>query len=202
MSSPGSITYWIDRLKSGDPAAVRKLWERYFHRLVGLARKKLQNTPRRAADEEDVAQSAFASFWRRAQQGQFPQLEDRNDLWHLLMVITVRKAINQAKSERRQKRGGAGLNMPTLPDPVSAAEDATLEQIIGSEPTPEFAAQVAEECQRLLDSLGDPELRLIALWKMEGDTSAQIATKLRRVPRTIERRLQLIRKIWEQEITP
>ena len=80
MSSPGSVTYWIDRLKAGDPAAARKLWERYFHRLVSLARKKLQNTPRRAVDEEDVAQSAFASFWRRAQQGQFPQLEDRNEL--------------------------------------------------------------------------------------------------------------------------
>jgi RNA polymerase sigma factor (sigma-70 family) len=202
MSFPGSITYWIDRLKAGDPAAARKLWERYFHRLVGLARKKLQNTPRRAADEEDIAQSAFASFWRRAQEGQFPQLEDRNDLWHLLMVITVRKAINQAKAERRQKRGGLALNVPTLPDPGSAAEEATLEQIVCSQPTPEFAAQVAEECQRLLDSLGDPELRLIALWKMEGDTSAQIAAKLRRVPRTIERRLQLIRKIWEQEIMP
>jgi DNA-directed RNA polymerase specialized sigma24 family protein len=202
MSSPGSITYWIDRLKAGDPAAAQKLWERYFHRLVGLARKKLHNAPRRAADEEDVAQSAFASFWRRAQQGQFPQLEDRNDLWHLLMVITVRKAINQAKFERRQKRGGAGPNMPTLPDPDPGADETTLEQLLSSEPTPEFAAQVAEECERLLDSLGDPELRLIALWKMEGDTSAQIATKLRRVPRTIERRLQLIRKIWEQEITP
>ena len=106
MPSQGSVSRMLDGLRAGDETTVRKLWERYFHRLVGLARKKLQNTPRRAADEEDVAQSAFASFWRRAQQGQFPQLEDRDDLWHLLMVITVRKAINQAKSERRQKRGG------------------------------------------------------------------------------------------------
>jgi DNA-directed RNA polymerase specialized sigma24 family protein len=201
MSSRGSVTFWIGQLKAGDSAAAENLWKRYFQRLVGLARKKLQTTPRRAADEEDVALSAFASFCRRAEQGQFPQLQDRNSLWHLLMVITVRKALNQAKAERRLKRGGKGSNFPTVPA-AAAADAAMLDQLIGSEPTPEFAAQVAEEFQRLLDRLGDAELRAIALSKMEGETTEQIAAKLRRAPRTIERRLQLIRKMWEKEIKP
>src|SRR5215831_17169934 len=106
MSSAGSITHWIGQLKAGDPVAAQKLWEVYFRRLVGLARKKLQGAARRAADEEDVALSAFASFCRRAERGQFPQLLDRDDLWQLLMVITTRKALNQVQHERRQKRGG------------------------------------------------------------------------------------------------
>ena len=67
-----SVTQWIDRLKAGDPDAAQELWERYFRRLVGLARKKLRAAPRRAADEEDVALSAFDSFCRGAEQGRFP----------------------------------------------------------------------------------------------------------------------------------
>src|SRR5262249_44003183 len=79
----------------------------YFRRLVGLARKKLRAAPRRAADEEDVALSAFDSFCRGAEQDRFPQLHDRLDLWQLLVLLTARKAVDLAQPERRQNRGGA-----------------------------------------------------------------------------------------------
>ena len=68
--------------------------------------------------------------------------------------------------------------------------------MLGQEPTPEFAAQVAEEFERLLDRLGDADLRTIAVWKMEGYTTEEIAAKLRRAPRTVERKLDLIRRRW------
>src|SRR5436309_4711052 len=106
MSSAESITTWINQFKGGDAAAAQKLWESYFRRLVGLARKKLQGTPRRAADEEDVALSAFDSFCRGAEQGRFPRLTDRDDLWRLLVTITARKAYQLALHEGRRKRGG------------------------------------------------------------------------------------------------
>ena len=69
MASEGSVTSWLDQLKAGDTAAAQPLWEAYFRRLVALARGKLQGAPRRAADEEDVALSAFDSFCRGAEQG-------------------------------------------------------------------------------------------------------------------------------------
>src|SRR6516165_8429863 len=103
---PRSVTNWIDQIKAGQFAAAQDLWNRYFHRLVGLARKKLQGRPRRAADEEDVALSAFDSFFRGAEQGKFPRLQDRDDLWGLLVVITARKALHLVEHEGRQKRGG------------------------------------------------------------------------------------------------
>src|SRR3982751_1385339 len=102
MSSEGSITHCIARLKAGDRAAAQPLWEGYCHRLVGLARVRLRAAPRRAADEEDVALSAFDSFCRRAERGQFPRLADRDDLWQLLVVITVRKAANLMHHEGRK----------------------------------------------------------------------------------------------------
>jgi DNA-directed RNA polymerase specialized sigma24 family protein len=188
MSSGGSVTHWIRELQAGNHLAAQKLWEKYFHRLVGLAHTRLRHLPRRVADEEDVALSAFDSFCRGAEQGRFPQLSDRDDLWQLLVVLTGRKASDLVQQECRQKRGGGKVQA-----------EVDLEQMIASEPTPEFAAQVADECRYLLAILDDAELRSIALWKLEGYTNAEIAQKLGYVTVTIERRLRLIRGIWEQE---
>jgi DNA-directed RNA polymerase specialized sigma24 family protein len=202
MSSAGSVTHWIGLLKAGDPAAAQPLWEAYFRRLVGLARQKLGAAPRQAADEEDVALSAFASLCRGAQQGRFPQLNDRNDLWHLLVVITARKALQLVRDECREKRGGGNV---LLEGDLVAAGDLGVEglaQVVGREPTPEFAAQVAEQFRALMDRLGDPSLRAIALWKMDGYTNDDIATMLGCVSRTVERRLRVIRTLWDLEQTP
>src|SRR3954452_12177024 len=104
----GSVTRWIDDLKAGDRAAAQPLWERYYARLVALARDKLRRTRRAAAieDEEDAALSAFNSFCDGAARGRFPLLADRGDLWRLLVVITARKACAQVDRRCRQKRGG------------------------------------------------------------------------------------------------
>src|SRR5262245_65121803 len=109
MQPGGSVTLYLAHLRSGDSAAARQLWEGYFQRLVDLARQRLRGVPRRAADEEDVALSAFDSFCRRAGEGRFPRLDDRDDLWQALVMLTVRKAADQANRERRQKRGGGGV---------------------------------------------------------------------------------------------
>jgi len=74
--------------------------------------------------------------------------------------------------------------------------------VIGREPTPAFAAQLAEEYQRLLDVLSDAELREVAVKKVEGFTNEEIAAQLGRSLATIERKLQLIRHIWEKDRVP
>jgi DNA-directed RNA polymerase specialized sigma24 family protein len=192
MAADRSVTRWLAPLQAGDPAAAQQLWQRYFGRLVGLARQRLQGTPRRAADEEDVALSAFDSFCRAAEAGRFPQLLDRDSLWRLLVTITARKAAHLVRDQRRQKRGGG----------AEAEGEADLAQVLGREPSPEFAAQVAEEYDRLLRALGDRELESVAVWKMEGYTVDEIAARLVYAPRSVKRKLQLIRTIWEKEVGP
>jgi RNA polymerase sigma factor (sigma-70 family) len=200
MVADGTVTRWIEQLKEGDREAAQKLWERYFRRLVGLARKMLRRKRPRAADEEDVALSAFDSFCRGAAEGRFPQLDDRDDLWQLLMLLTTRKASHLLRDEGRQKRGG---KVQRLPEPsASSAASAGLEQILSREPTPAFAAQVAEEYQRLLARLGDRKLKAVACWKLEGYTNEEIAQKLGCTPRSVYRKLCIIRDVWEQELTP
>jgi DNA-directed RNA polymerase specialized sigma24 family protein len=194
MPDEGSVTGWINRLRVGDATPVESLWARYFPQLVGLARLKLQGIPARVADEEDVALSAFDSFCRHAQEGRFPNLLDRDGLWRLLVVITARKAAHLRRDEGRQKRGGGARTQP-----ADADEGAYLEEILSREPTPDFAAQVAEECRLLLRRLDDRGLESLALLRMEGYTIEEIGLRLGYSPRSIKRKLQLIRCLWDPE---
>jgi DNA-directed RNA polymerase specialized sigma24 family protein len=190
MSDAGSVTRWLDGIRTGETAAAQRLWARYFHRLAELARGRLRALPRGAADEEDVALSAFDSFCRGAAQGRFPRLNDRDDLWQILFVLTQRKAVDLIQHEGRDKRDWRKVE-------AAPAEGAPLADVAGREPDPAFAAQVAEECRRLLGVLADDGLRLLAVRKMEGYTNEEIAALLRCSLATVERRLRLIRKEWE-----
>jgi DNA-directed RNA polymerase specialized sigma24 family protein len=193
-----SVSVWLGPLKEGDPQAAQELWNRYFEKLVRLARKKLQGAPKRVADEEDVALSAFHSFCEGAAQGKFPRLDDRDNLWRVMVIITARKATRLAERERRQKRGGGNLRGESVfrgdDDEVSAG----IQQVVGSEPTPEFAAQFAEEHERLM-ALLETELRHIAQWKLEGYSNEEIAQMANCGLRTVQRKLNRIRLEWMEE---
>jgi len=197
--APGSVSHWLQALKNGDQAAAQPLWERYHTKLIDLARQKLPQSMRRQADEEDVVQNAFASFFQGMNGGRFPQLTDRHDLWRLLVVITARRAIDQV---RRERRGG---NHDVTPDALSticiveADDDAALEQIVGREPTPELAAQLLEQYERLLRDLKNRTLEHVAVLKLEGFNNSEIADKLGCSRRTVIRKLEVIRTIWSDE---
>lgn len=194
----GSITGWIAEMKAGDLAAAQPLWERYFARMVDLARARLRASGHRvrdaAADEEDAALSAFDSLCAGLVRGQFPRLADRDDLWRLLVVITTRKVRAQARRRLRQKRGAGQVRAATDVD-GDESDDGLLARAVGSEPTPEFAVMVAEEYRRLLDRLDDDVLRRVAILRMEGHTTDAIAGQLGCARRTVARQLALIRLI-------
>lgn len=189
----GSITRALRAWRDGDRDSLQQLWEAYFHRLVGVARARLEQAPRSASDEEDVALSAFASFCRRAERGEFPRLDDRDDLWRLLFVITTRKAINRAQHDLRGRRGGGRISNASDLDGLDF-RDALLR-----DPSPEQAAQMDEDVRLLLDGLGDESLRSVAVWKLQGFTNAEIAARLGCVESTVERKLRAIRALWQDE---
>lgn len=193
MNPDATVTQWIQQLKAGRSSAVQKLWEGYFGKMVGLARHRLAEGPRAAADEEDVALSAFDSFCRGAQAGRFPQLVDRDALWPLLVAITSHKLLDLKRREGRQKRGGDWKRIGAG-DGSSAVN--VLDELVSRDPTPQFACQMAEEFRRLLEVLGDETLRTIAVARMEGESIDEIAARLNCVPRTVLRKLDRIRTIW------
>lgn len=185
-----SITRLIGMARASDPNAAEQLWHVYFEKLVAVARRRLPEAAPRGADAEDVALSAFASFWAGAGQDRFPQLTDRTALWPLLVAITANKCTDLIRRETRQKRGGGAL-----------ADASAIEHLIAKEPPPEFACQVADQLVHLLvrlDQTGDPTLRRVAELRMNGLTQAEIAEELGCVRETVGRKLRLIELCWAE----
>jgi RNA polymerase sigma factor (sigma-70 family) len=183
-----SVTRWIERLKADDPRAATALWERFVERMLAVARQRLGSAPRRVADEEDVVLAAFERFHHGVRQGRFPRLNDRDDLWAILFTLSTRHALRQLRDQQRDKRGQGEVRGDSALDGAEAADDA---------PTPAEALVLQENLARLLDALGDDGLRQIALARMEGYSNAEIARQLGRSEVTVERRLRLIREVWQ-----
>ncbi len=205
MGNAGSdeVTDWIEKLSGGDERAAHLLWEEYFDRMVRLARRKFDQIgiSRRAADEEDIALSAMNSFYKRAADGQFC-LGDRQELWKLLVTITVRKAYAELKRQKAKKRGAGHVRGESifLKPGNDQPEMGGIGQVLGHEPTPELAALSAEGCEELLNMLGDESLVSVARYKLDGFSNDEIAEKLDCVPRTVERKLRLIRDKWGKQL--
>jgi RNA polymerase sigma factor (sigma-70 family) len=184
MIEQGSVTVWLNRLTAGDAAALDPLWARYFAHVVALARDKLSRLSVRSGDEEDVALSAFHQFYQAATDQRFERLHNRDDLWHLLVVLTARKALDYHKHQARQKRKSSVIE---LPDAV--AQNA---------PDPALEALFADELRARMDALPDDEIRAIARLKLDGYSNEEVAERLGCTVRTVGRRLVLIRSLWKQ----
>jgi DNA-directed RNA polymerase specialized sigma24 family protein len=196
--SSTSVTAWLRKLKEGHrDEATRQLWQAYFGRLVGKAHTLLGGRGR-GGDAEDVALSAFASFVRAVDHGRFPRLEDRQDLWQVLLVLAARKAGKQVRREAAEKRGSG--KVVTFSELAGDDSESPGPEVFGEEPDPAEAAALAETCARLLDRLDKTDLRQVALWRLEGYSNAEIAQRLSGHEGTVERKLQLIRAIWEDEL--
>jgi DNA-directed RNA polymerase specialized sigma24 family protein len=200
MSEQDEITRWISRLHQGDARAAEEIWRVYFQKLVRFAHRKLGNLPRRDADEEDVALSAMHSFYRGVLSGRLEVVGGRDALWRLLVTITARKAFHLRRRQKTVKRGGGQVRGDSaFLVPVDSHDEAGIEQVLGREPSPEFAQEVIENCGQLLGTLHDDSLRTVAGLKLEGYTNEEIAEQLCCVTRTVERKLERIRDIWTTE---
>jgi DNA-directed RNA polymerase specialized sigma24 family protein len=192
MSGVTSVTTWLEQLKAGQrDEPTRRLWEAYFGRLVRRAHALLGAQARTGGDAEDVALSAFASFVQAVEEQRFPRLDDRTDLWQVLLMLTARKADKHRRREMAARRGGGQVV------PFSALQPEGSPEAAGDDPDPAEATALAETCAGLLAALGKENLRQVAVWRLEGYSNAEIAERLGRSVGTVERKLKMIRDIWE-----
>ena len=190
---------WLHKFTAGDEAATQALWQRYHERLMQIARQRLGERNRRSADEEDVALSAFKSFCLGAAAGEFPDLEDRQSVWKLLVTLTLRKANAELRRQFAAKRGGGAVGGESVLDLATGCESTPgLQNFPDDQPSPDLAALMAEECEQLLECLEDETLQRIALGKLEGYTNEELAKRLACSAPTVERKLARIRKIWQK----
>ena len=186
------ITVWLNKVECHPDAAMEKIWQAYYERLVSFARLKLKDHPRRSVDEEDVAAQAFNSLYNGIKANRFPKLNDRHDLWKLLLTIAARKASYAIRNNMAKKRGGGNVRGESI---FLAKESAGL-QDIAIAPTQEFANQFTYDLFEQLNILDDETLKQVAMLKLEGHSNREIAEKLDVVTRTIDRKLERIRAIW------
>lgn len=187
-----SITYWFDQLQLGDANAASELWDRFFGRLVRYARGQMGAANRRVADEEDIAAGVMAALCHCADQDRLPQIENRDDLWRMLLTWTRHDITDQVRAENRLKRGGGKVRG----DSVFELSHEGLDKICSEAEPADVLLELNEQCHVLLSKLETEILRTIAKKKLHGYSNEEIASLLDVSPRTIERKLNLIRSRW------
>jgi len=189
---PGSVTHLFSLARQGDADAFEPLWQHFFPRLVGLARKRLYGRPAISDNAEDAAQAALISFWSKMQSGEFLQDLCRGTLWNLLATITVRKVARQIRHDGAVRRGTGKVHAE-----ADLADEQSLAEMLSVLPTQELDLQAAE----LMEGL-PLELQELAMLRLLGHSAQEIAAQLDCTQRKVQRKLELVRLRWEATLTP
>lgn len=194
---PKSITIWFEQLRQGDADAAGKLWDRFFERLVAFARSRMSNVNRRVADEEDIAAGVMQALCDCADRGKLPTIESRDDLWRLLLCWARHNISDHVRNDKLLKRGGGAVRGDSV---FEAADAAGFDQFEDSQvPAADVLMELDEQFDKLMAGLPNDSLREIATLRMHGHTTHEIAKILEVSPRTIERKLNLIRRTWQPD---
>ena len=188
MHEQESVTQWMGQIEIGDKEAAQKIWDAYFPRLAKLAANRLNLSAQQMADGEDVALSALDLYFRRAKEGDFAQLEDRDSLWRLLSTITNRKAISLMRKFLAQKNGGGKVR--SLMDNRNVTDDGLAGLAIEL-----FGPELKAVCEEYLDVLDD-DLKKVTLLRIEGYSNEEIGKELNISERSVDRRILRIKKKW------
>lgn len=192
-----SIQIILRKIRSRDPSAIQELWDAYFDLLTRIADRQLAAGVRRTVDGEDVALSVMRSIFRRAEAGDLEQVSDRDGLWALMLTLLYHKSADQGRKHRALKRGGGAIRGDSIfATPGAAPEGMNFAQFADDAEAPELVVQLDEERERLFSHLGDEQLREIAQRHLDGESADEIAERLNVSPRTIRRKLELIRDCW------
>lgn len=188
MPKDESVTVWLRQLGKGNQGAAKHLWERYSQTLERLARLRFSQSLNEVFSEEDLVQSVFITLWKGAGEGRWDDVANRNELWWLLLRITRCKALKRTQYNSRQKRAA--------PQTTSLHDSGPVDDT----PPPELILMLDEQREQLMAKLPSDVLRSIATWKLEGFSNLEIAAKLDVSPRTVIRKLDLIRQAWNAEL--
>jgi len=188
----------FEGLRRGDSAMQAMVWNDHYPSLVRAARRKLAGFPCRVFDEEDVAAAALHSFFDAVRDGAIYPWNSVGELFRLLTTITRRKAFAFRRRETRAKRGGGLVRGHSALCAQSAGDSqptGTGKEPQDEGPSPRTAFIRTEDEQQILDALPDEVLRQIATLRSQGHTNDEIAMILGCARRTVERKVERIRRV-------
>lgn len=202
-SSQPSVSEWLSRLKRGDGDAAQRLWERYYSQLIRESHRKMGDLPHRTEDANDVAAMAFTAFLTAVQKRRFPQLDDRDDLWQILLMLVERRATDVVRKETAEMRGGGHV---VREGDLVGGESTTgspqgLDRLPCPTPSPQTIDELATVIRERWKTLNEPTLCQIALEKLQGYTNDEVAKRLGIALRSVERKLRLIKDVLSAPIS-
>jgi DNA-directed RNA polymerase specialized sigma24 family protein len=180
MSSNGSVELWLDELHKGHVSALGKLHERYWPSLVDYARQRMRLVSRGPADEEDIVQAAFLSFYRAFREGRVPALSGRESLLALLTTIIARKAVRKAPG----------------PELIGVDDLLLLNELAQDSEASPVEQAMLKDCYKCYVGGLPPKLRPVAEMCLAGMTHREIAAAIPCAVRTVERKMSLILHLW------
>jgi RNA polymerase sigma-70 factor, ECF subfamily len=191
MAEPHQDQSLLRLWQAGDENAAREIFERYFERLLALARRRISQRLASRVDPEDVVQSAFRTFFGRYKAGQFT-IQDSEDVCKLLARITVHKTLRQIAFHKAAKRD------PSQEAGQGSDGQQQLMEVLDREPTPEAVNAFVDQLDHFLKQLR-PEDRQILEMRMQGYNSLEIAEKLGISDRKIRRLMERVRGLAQKE---
>lgn len=158
-------------------------------------KSKIYDRHRRLISPDEIASNAFLALFTGLHENRFNKVRNRDELWQMLTLIAARDAINEQEKIQAQKRGGGKICDSSAFGPQGIGN---VQDYVQRDPPPEVFVELEELSQRLLRNLPSDEIRNVAIWRMAGYSNVEIAEKLGKTERTVERKLNLIRKIWSK----
>ncbi|HEX6961323.1 MAG TPA: sigma-70 family RNA polymerase sigma factor [Lacipirellula sp.] len=189
-SSAATDRSLLRRFRSGEQDAATTLYERYARKVQDVAKARTSPALAPRLDADDVVQSVFRTFFRRASEGQY-EVPDGAELWNLLHVISLNKIRSLASHHRAAKRNVAATT-PLEDNRAIASEGEDGLRLL---------KMVIDEA---LEAMPDDQRRMVQL-RIEGHSVAEIALATQRSKRSVERLLQdfrgrLSRLIFEEPL--
>ncbi len=169
----------LRRFRLGQEDAATELYRRYAPRVHGLARRQFSSRMARRVDADDIVQSVFCAFFQAVRKGYY-DVPDGEDLWRLLLVI----ALNKVRANRTFHL--AARRDVRLTAPATHLQSKKHKR----DSTGQLLCLALDDALQQLDST---ERRMVELL-IQGHEVAEIAAKVGRSKRTVERNLQAVRK--------
>lgn len=169
----------LRKFEAGDDNAATEIYLRYAERLQRLTEKQTGLDLATRIDADQIVQSVFRTFFRRAAIGEY-DVANGDDLWKLFLVISLNKIRATARYHRANKRD-VGKTIPLLegePEkPGRSGNDEVSYSILKM------------TIDDILGALSEQD-RLIVLMRMDGNSVRDISQATQRAKRTVERKLQ------------
>jgi len=172
MVEPPSDRALLAQYSAGDDEAARAIFERYYHRLIGLLRAKMTGRLGELEDSSDLVQSILVGVLRKGRDGAI-DLSDATSLWPLLAAATMNKIRDRARFWNRQRRDAGRAQ----------ALDAQGD-FAGHEPSVEDLNILEETMHQLLQQFSERRRRILELL-FEGYGTGEVAAAVGTSERTV-----------------